>query len=490
MTVIGALIDILDGHGRTPLDIASSQIKDDESVFEAGFFRPLCCEMLLQLGADPNRVNKDGAVPLNHAGGDPDIVKVLLQHGADVDAGRHGVLMSAIDAGNVEVLKLYLENGVDCNRDYGLNDDESADGWENRDYSYPLKQAALPLYDRVPHPESTRKMINLLLDHGAKVDLPLDQHKTLIHFIFSRAADCVLQAFIDRPDLDYNLRDQQGRTVFLAACESDINNNSQFRDKYPEYGPAFRTLINSAIHGLRIDYLARDNKGRNMLHLILPKWDSETVTKLLSTPENLQLVHQKDNEGWTPFHLALKNRHFKAAADLVNTGGANLLCPDPNNEIVVHRISRWAPYHAEFLHDSALIDQYLSLGGNINAQNNKGETALHLHISRLLGPHQYTTDPDHFLLNTLDFFITRNADLGILTHKGETVLHYAADRKPAVVNAPLDEAAEEFNANLFSRLVELGCEPLQEDQMGRTALDVAAGRKHEKILELYRRKKG
>lgn len=42
----------------------------------------------------------------------------------------------------------------------------------------------------------------------------------------------------------------------------------------------------------------------------------------------------------------------------------------------------------------------------------------------------------------------------------------------------------------FSRLVQMGCEPLQEDGQGRTALDVAAAVGNEGILGLFRRDGG
>jgi hypothetical protein len=48
----------------------------------------------------------------------------------------------------------------------------------------------------------------------------------------------------------------------------------------------------------------------------------------------------------------------------------------------------------------------------------------------------------------------------------------------------------DVNARLFGVLVkEHGCEVLNEDEMGRTALDVAAAVGHEEILKLFQRRK-
>jgi ankyrin repeat protein len=47
----------------------------------------------------------------------------------------------------------------------------------------------------------------------------------------------------------------------------------------------------------------------------------------------------------------------------------------------------------------------------------------------------------------------------------------------------------DYNAEVFRALVELGCDPLKEDEEGRTALDVAAAMGNQGILGLYQRKK-
>jgi ankyrin repeat protein len=52
-----------------------------------------------------------------------------------------------------------------------------------------------------------------------------------------------------------------------------------------------------------------------------------------------------------------------------------------------------------------------------------------------------------------------------------------------------ERSGEEVNAEYFKRIVDLGCDVLQEDNSGRTALDIAAVVGNDAILKLYQRRK-
>lgn len=77
--------------------------------------------LLLQHGADPNIVTRNGETPLLIASyqGNPGVVHLLLSAGARVDAreSRYGftALTTAAKEGHVEVVRLLLEAGADVN---------------------------------------------------------------------------------------------------------------------------------------------------------------------------------------------------------------------------------------------------------------------------------------------------------------------------------------------------------------------------------------
>jgi ankyrin repeat protein len=88
------------------------------------------CKYLLEAGANPNATNKEGETPLYQAclqWGDIQIVKLLLDHGADPDigknnnkiAGQYPVLITTI-TGAENHLKVLLENGADPRIDDGF----------------------------------------------------------------------------------------------------------------------------------------------------------------------------------------------------------------------------------------------------------------------------------------------------------------------------------------------------------------------------------
>ena len=77
-----------------------------------------CIKLLLDAGANPNAANADGATPLMWAVPDLARVKLLVSHGADVNARstslqRTPLLIAARYPGSVEVLRLLLDKGAD-----------------------------------------------------------------------------------------------------------------------------------------------------------------------------------------------------------------------------------------------------------------------------------------------------------------------------------------------------------------------------------------
>jgi len=109
--------------------------------------------LLLALGADPNARAKEGhaVTPLQHAAwaGHVEVARVLLDHGADVNAvdecGKTALHWAA-ECGHTDVVKLLLDRGADVT----VKDRD--------DLSTPMARAA-----EADH----REVVILLLEHGA-----------------------------------------------------------------------------------------------------------------------------------------------------------------------------------------------------------------------------------------------------------------------------------------------------------------------------------
>lgn len=93
----------------------TDQPRNDELVQAAVNGDLATVRRLIEAGADPNSVDQYGRGPLLNF--DPEITRVLLQHGADPDVQRNEHISPVLGAsGNVECMKLMLEAGASVNR--------------------------------------------------------------------------------------------------------------------------------------------------------------------------------------------------------------------------------------------------------------------------------------------------------------------------------------------------------------------------------------
>lgn len=108
----GANIHAVNQKGETPLHIASRGNTFTNMGVSLGFWALQCVELLLDLGADPNSLDSDGLSCLNKASAAPDVMKLLLERGGDVCAGKSSPLFSAIEAQDLTSLTTLLDAGV------------------------------------------------------------------------------------------------------------------------------------------------------------------------------------------------------------------------------------------------------------------------------------------------------------------------------------------------------------------------------------------
>jgi ankyrin repeat protein len=99
-----ALVGVTDPRGSTPL-LHAALLADAAMV-----------RLLIEHGADVNAANHDGITALMWAAGDADKVRLLLDNGAKVNArsglGRTPLLVAATYAGNAQVVRLLIKNGA------------------------------------------------------------------------------------------------------------------------------------------------------------------------------------------------------------------------------------------------------------------------------------------------------------------------------------------------------------------------------------------
>jgi ankyrin repeat protein len=102
-------INLHDSHGNTPL-LNACRKRDIEAV-----------ELIISEGGeDVNRSDHPWQTPLIIATPQLDIMKILIEHGADVNyceerGGFHALYYTAVIYGDIEATKLLLKNGADPN---------------------------------------------------------------------------------------------------------------------------------------------------------------------------------------------------------------------------------------------------------------------------------------------------------------------------------------------------------------------------------------
>ncbi|KAI0393770.1 hypothetical protein F5Y17DRAFT_287681 [Xylariaceae sp. FL0594] len=217
----------------------------------------------------------------------PSVVRLLIQHGADVNPKRDNeipALVKAAQAGNVPVLEELLAQGADPNA-------------RNRQGQTALFSASIRGHDQA---------VEVLLKGGAHVDAQDKDGRSALLFLASEKQQAKANWSIStlrllrRHGADLEVRDQIQRTPLLwAATNSNI-------------GIASFLLENGA------DVTAVNNRGRTALHLAVESHDKEHREDMV----RLLLDHgadprAKSDGGWTPLHNAAQSGHLAVAALLI-----------------------------------------------------------------------------------------------------------------------------------------------------------------------------
>ncbi|MFW9253346.1 ankyrin repeat domain-containing protein [Corynebacterium amycolatum] len=139
---------------------------------------PELMRWLIDQGLDVNTENRFGRTALaEHASrGDTDKMKVLLECGADVEAGKHWPLFQAAKSHQPKAIALLLENGADLHRENRLGHGRTA-------FKEAVAAADTDALSRV------LESIEVLLDAGSKIDDEAREDFTKFGRRFNRMSD-------------------------------------------------------------------------------------------------------------------------------------------------------------------------------------------------------------------------------------------------------------------------------------------------------------
>ncbi len=389
----GARVNVANAFGSTPMLEAATT------------GNPALIDRLLAAGGDVESAGADGQTALMVAArtGRADAVRLLLRKGAKVDAAErwHGqtALMWAVAQGHVDVVTALIAGGADVNSRSTVNNWDRQVTGEPRAVYRPAGGLTPLLFAAR---EGCKDCVGLLLDAGARIDVadpdaitPLNL--AIINMHFDTAAVLIrrganpnkwdlwgrgpLYSAVDvntlprggRPDLP-SLDTTTGGQVIAMLLEAGANPNQQL--KLP---PPFRNVGND--RGL--DSML--GTGSTPLLRAAKALDAPAVRQLIEKGADLSLANAR---GMTPTMAA---------------AGLGSVDADTRGIYTTADVQQRA---------IATLTLLLAAGGDINAKDSRGLTALH--------------EAARWGWNdVVSFLVSRGADLDARDNRGNTVVDSA-----------------------------------------------------------------
>ncbi|KAK0664036.1 putative ankyrin [Cercophora samala] len=541
----GAAMDAADDTGQCALHIAARGVVGNWETSPGIRFSPAqrldleAVQLLIEHGADVNVADLEGLTATHKAcmrnmwqdrETGSAIIRELVLNGANALAGVPHPLFQAIRCHNLPAFEILLQQGAHVNMLYEGQRPvpTSSPLWDNTTSGkiYLLNFIAMCSYDGSQHLPTTLSMVRSVVETGADLYLVLSDEETLCHFLFESAAEEIVDTLLQEPCIsrvDFDRRDQSGRTVLMAACSRDLEwawpytSGSQPK---PLWIP-FKIL--DAQYGTKADATALDNTGKTALHHLLrnPTAPEDEVCLFIRRAEIASTTLLKDDDGFSPLHYALKLLRPKAC-ELLCSMGADILEPDPDGFSALHQIAAQCLETSRFyLHPItqkskhfehpptyfegclALWQRYLKAGGDINVVASDKDGNMPLQTFVLCPDPMWTTTHSHDLtachLQQYKrlFPAESGVDVSVVSREGETILHLVARREGGFgrenwirelhrreYGRSLKEEFVPHDKQLFGAFMDMGLDPLREDKKGRSALDVASACGKTYILEL------
>ena len=340
--------------GSTPLFVAAAY----------GHLDILKC--LVENGADVNAATHDKSTPLMIASryGHVNVVTFLIEHGANMDlkhktgkTALHYVVYHNNDC--CDVLSCFIKNGADVNA-------------TTNDNSTPLMIASK---------KGLVNVVTFLIEHGANVELQDNNGETALHYAVD---SCDVLSFLIRNGADVNSRTYYKYTPLIIASRKGLVNVVTF-------------LIE---HGAKLDL--QDKEGRTALHHAV-EFDrgGDSCDVLSCLIRNGADVNARTNDNSTPLMIASKKGHLNEVNFLVEHG-ANMGLQDKNGERALH----YAVGSCDIL--GCLIRN----GANVNTCAHDNSTPL---MKASLKGH----------MNAVILLVECGANMDQQDQNGDTALHYA-----------------------------------------------------------------
>jgi ankyrin repeat protein len=353
------------------------------------------------------------------------MVKLLVEAGADANAGKYPPLCQAVDENNKDIAEYLLDHGAKVNypQDWG-----------------PLTEA--------PYIKDNIEMVKLLLAKGA--DINAAGIRTPLQASINGGRRDIFDLLIQR-GAGVNAKDKFGYTPLYMAIHNDdlyflkilIANGADVNTKYR----GGETLLKSAAKTGKTEAIKllldggadinENDNGPTALHAMLNMRNSnynqyrlskDTAELLLARGADVNL---KDKFGWTPLHFAAESADVNIIELLLDKGAEVNAKDDEAGFTALH--------HAVRLGKRNVAELLITRGADVNVKDKQGHTPLYV-----------AAGYDYQLA---EFLIEKGADSSIRADSGRTLLELVQQRKRLESIAPDMIFDGEPNSFLGTRII-------------------------------------
>ena len=370
---------------------------------------------------DPLLLKKFGlndSTPLWHAvdSNNMDEVKLLVETGADVNAGKWPPLGRAVDVNNTAIAEYLIDHGANVN--------------------YPADWG--PLQESVTF---SIEMVKLLLEKGA--DINGGTTMPALHYAVNMNLKDIVELLIQH-GADINTKDQWGTTPLFWSVNNlyfyeslvdviDIMNlliangadvNSKTEQGWPNIffaADAGKTEAVKLLLEAGADISFKDDAGQTALHVAAQNGHTDVVELLLDKGADINV---KDKEGRTPLHLAAESADGDIVALLLDKG-VDINAKDDSGFTALH--------HAARLGKKNVAELLIASGADIDTKDKQGHTPLYVAVN-----HGY---------KVAELLMNKGADSSIETESGRTLLELAQERKQAESTIPVPDMIFDGESN-------------------------------------------
>ena len=368
----GADVTALNKWQRKPLHLANESVLKSyrvhngnhavHTVVEKGHIQTV--QLLVDCGADVNKLNEYGQTPLHTAAGGekdcPELCSMLLDHNAKVDAvdkDGNQPLHLACKQWHTSTVGLLLSHGADLTalnnqqkKPFHFANESVLKSYEVHDGNHALHIAA-----KRGHIQTVQSLV----DCGADVNELNEDGQTPLHTVAGGLEDCPeLCSILLKHHAKIDVVDKDGNQPLHLACEADLTSTVQY------------------LLDCNADVFSKNNFHQTVLHrAVRSKRDCfEVCEMLIAKGSRLNVV---DSNGDTPLHLACQKGHMKTFDVLVKSDAdCNML--NVFGETLLHLACKSRVERVE------LCGKLISHGVNPHIADREGNLALHVALKNRL----------------------------------------------------------------------------------------------------------